>query len=186
MLSAALDTSSLHSSGVVTPITTPTTNLFLFRQSQRHGLSSSWANRHALHGPRDKLSTSSGVVTPKLLRLPTFLCSGKVKGTAYRVVGLRDTLSAALKTSSLPSSGVVTPITTTTTNLSLFRQSQRHGPSNSWAKRHALRGPREKLSTFSRVVTPITTPTTNLSMIRQSQSHGLSSSWAKRHANAAL
>ena len=34
------------------------------------------------------------------LRLPTFLCSVKV-GTAYRVVGLRDTLFAALETSSL-------------------------------------------------------------------------------------
>ena len=48
MLSAALETSSILSSGVVTPIITPTTNLFLFRQSQRHGLSSSWAKRHAV------------------------------------------------------------------------------------------------------------------------------------------
>ena len=55
----------------------------------------------------------------QLLRLPTFLCSVKVKGTAYRVVGLRDMLSA-LETSSLHSSGVVTPATTSTTNLSLF------------------------------------------------------------------
>jgi len=101
---------------------------------------------------------------------------------AYREVGLRDMLSAALETRPLPSLGVVATITTPTTNLSLFRQSQRHGLSSSWAKRHALRGSRDKLSTFSGVVTPITTPTTNLSLFRQSQRHGLSSSLAKRHA----
>ena len=100
MLFAALETCYLPSSGVVTPITNPTTNLSLFRQSQRHDLSSSWAKRHALRGPRDKVSTSSGVVT-LITNSNTNLCSGKVKGTAYRVVGLRDTLSAALETSSL-------------------------------------------------------------------------------------
>ena len=56
-------------------------------------------------------------------RLPIFLCSVKVKGTAYRVVGLRDMLYAALETSSLFSLGVVTRATTSTTNLSLFSQS---------------------------------------------------------------
>ena len=91
-------------------------------------------------------------------------------------------LSAAIETSSLPSSGVVTPITTSNTNLSLFRQSQRHGLDNSWAKRHALRGPRNKVSTSLGVVTPITTSSTDLSLFWQSQRHGLSSSWAKRHA----
>ena len=35
-------------------------------------------------------------------RLPIFLCSVKVKGTAYRVVGLRDMLFAALETGFLP------------------------------------------------------------------------------------
>ena len=38
----------------------------------------------------------------ELLRVPNFLYSGKVKGTAYRVVGLGALLSAALETRSLP------------------------------------------------------------------------------------
>ena len=101
MLSAALETSSLPSSGVVTPITTPTTNISLFWQRQRHGLSSSWAKRHTHRGPRDKLSTFSGVVTPINTPTTNLFCSGKVKGTAYRVVGLRDMLSAALEIRSL-------------------------------------------------------------------------------------
>ena len=37
-------------------VTTSTTNLSLFSQSKRHGLSSSWAKRHALYDPRDKFS----------------------------------------------------------------------------------------------------------------------------------
>ena len=91
-------------------------------------------------------------------------------------------LSTVLETSSLPSSGVVTLITTLTANLSLFWQSQRHDLSSSWAKRHALRGTRDKVSTSSGVITPITTLNTSLFLFRQSQRHGLSSSWAKRHA----
>ena len=100
---------------------------------------------------------------------------------AYRVVWLRGMLSAALEASSLPSSGIVTPITTPTTNLSLFRQSKRQGLSSSWAKRHALRGPRDKAYTFFR-----SRYSNNYSdyqpLFRQSQRHGLSSSLAKRHA----
>ena len=57
-------------------------------------------------------------------RLPIFLCSVKVKGTAYRVVGLRDMLYAALETSSLFSLGVVTPLTTPTTNLFFLAKSK--------------------------------------------------------------
>ena len=60
-------------------------------------------------GLRDTLSAAlepsslllQELLLQKLLRPPTFLCSGKVKGTAYQVVGQRDMLSAALETRSL-------------------------------------------------------------------------------------
>ena len=86
ILEEALETSSLFSSGVVTPITTSSTNLSLFSQSQRHGLSSSWARRHALCGPRDKFSTFPGVATHSSTNLSLFSQSQKL-GWANRVVG---------------------------------------------------------------------------------------------------
>ena len=57
MCLAALEESSLPSSGVVTPSATSNTNLSLFTQSQRHGESSSRAKGHVPCGPRDKFST---------------------------------------------------------------------------------------------------------------------------------
>ena len=85
------------------------------------------------------------------------------------------------ETRSLPSSGVVTPITTLTTNLSLFHKVK--------GSAYRVVGLSDMLSVAletsslpsSGVVTPSAISTMNLSLISQSKRHGLSSSQAKRH-----
>ena len=65
------------------------------------------------------------------LEYQPFFVHSKSKAWRIELSGLRAMCRAALETSCLPSSGVVTPSATSNTNLSLFTQSQMHGESSS-------------------------------------------------------
>src|SRR6185437_16170953 len=90
------------------------------------------AKGHEPCGPRDKFSAFfRSRYSIGYLEYQPFFVKSKSKARHIELSGLRDMISAALETSSLPSSGFVTPSATSSTNLSLLSQSQRHGLSSS-------------------------------------------------------
>ena len=87
-LTKTTETSSLPSLGVVTPSTTSNTNLSLLTQSQRHDELSSRGKETCSPRPQRQILYLLQVsLLHRLPRIPTFLCSLKVKVTANRVVG---------------------------------------------------------------------------------------------------
>src|SRR6185503_9429223 len=87
------------------------------------------------HGPSELNSSNQDSFRNRnsigYLEYQPFFVHSKSKARRIEYSGLRAMSLAALETSSLSSSGVVTPSATSNTNLSLFTQSQRHSESSS-------------------------------------------------------